>query len=185
MSLAVARLDPAPSFLAIDGNGFPAPRGFLPLYSSRASSGGGDGKSPTCRSFVLIKTHPQYEYAAHRRRVPRSTAGRKTRLPARTPWRSGSTVPPHHRLTFNHEIDSWTSRSEAFRWLRRTCRRPKTRLTLSPFRGTRDAPSVLYPEAAAFRCERTDGHRAEPFYLRALLPANESGLESLLFSTPD
>ena len=103
MSLAVARLDPAPAFLAIDGNRFRT-RLELP-YRCIVK---GDGKyADIAAASVLAKTHrdeymlrlaeefPQYGW-----RKNKGYPTREHRLAIRE---YGLT--PHHRLTFNHEID--------------------------------------------------------------------------------
>ena len=103
MSLAAARLDPAPGFLAIDGNRFRT-RLELP-YRCIVK---GDGKyADIAAASVLAKTHrdeymlrlaeefPQYGW-----RKNKGYPTREHRLAIRE---YGLT--PHHRLTFNHEID--------------------------------------------------------------------------------
>ena len=103
MSLAVARLDPAPSFLAIDGNRFRT-RLEIP-YRCIVK---GDGKyADIAAASVLAKTHrdeymlriaeefPQYGWTKNK-----GYPTREHRLAIRE---YGLT--PHHRLTFNHEID--------------------------------------------------------------------------------
>lgn len=103
MSLAVARLDPQPGFLAIDGNRF---RTQLEMpYRCIVK---GDGKyADIAAASVLAKTHrdeymlrlaeeyPQYGWDKNK-----GYPTREHRLAVR---RYGLT--PHHRLTFNHEID--------------------------------------------------------------------------------
>lgn len=103
MSLAVARLDPRPRFLVIDGNRF---RTQLDIpYRCIVK---GDGKyADIAAASVLAKTHrdafmeqlaaefPQYGWASNK-----GYPTREHRLAIR---RYGLT--PHHRLTFNHEID--------------------------------------------------------------------------------
>ncbi len=103
MSLAVARLNPAPEFLAIDGNRF---RTQLALpYRCIVK---GDGKyADIAAASVLAKTHrddymqaiaeeyPQYGWTKNK-----GYPTREHRLAIRE---YGLT--PHHRLTFNHEID--------------------------------------------------------------------------------
>ena len=102
MSLAAARLDPAPGFLAIDGNRFRT-RLELP-YRCIVK---GDGKyADIAAASVLAKTHrdeymlrlaeefPQYGW-----RKNKGYPTREHRLAIRE---YGLT--PHHRLTFNHEI---------------------------------------------------------------------------------
>ena len=103
MSLAVARLDPAPAFLAIDGNRFRT-RLEIPWRCIVK----GDGKyADIAAASVLAKTHrdeymlriaeefPQYGWAKNK-----GYPTREHRLAIRE---HGLT--PHHRLTFNHEID--------------------------------------------------------------------------------
>ena len=96
MSLAAARLDPAPGFLAIDGNRF---RTRLELPNRKYAA--------IAAASVLAKTHrdeymlrlaeefPQYGW-----RKNKGYPTREHRLAIRE---YGLT--PHHRLTFNHEID--------------------------------------------------------------------------------
>ena len=103
MSLAVARLDPQPGFLAIDGNRFRT-RLDIPYRCIVR----GDGKyADIAAASVLAKTHrdafmerlavefPQYGWASNK-----GYPTREHRLAIR---RYGLT--PYHRLTFNHEID--------------------------------------------------------------------------------
>ena len=103
MSLAVARLDPSPAFLAIDGNRFRT-RLEIPWRCIVK----GDGKyADIAAASVLAKTHrdeymlriaeefPQYGWAKNK-----GYPTREHRLAIRE---HGLT--PHHRLTFNHEID--------------------------------------------------------------------------------
>lgn len=103
MSLAVARLDPQPGFLAIDGNRFRT-RLDIP-YRCIVK---GDGKyADIAAASVLAKTHrdafmerlaeefPQYGWAKNK-----GYPTREHRLAIR---RYGLT--PYHRLSFNHEID--------------------------------------------------------------------------------
>lgn len=103
MSLAVARLDPRPEFLAIDGNRFRTRLG-IP-YACIVK---GDGKyADIAAASVLAKTHrdeymlrldeqfPQYGW-----RTNKGYPTRQHRLAVREYGLS-----PHHRLTFNHEID--------------------------------------------------------------------------------
>lgn len=103
MSLAVARLDPQPGFLAIDGNRFRT-RLELP-YKCIVK---GDGKyADIAATSVLAKTHrdeymrrlaeefPQYGWLKNK-----GYPTREHRLAIRE---HGLT--PHHRLSFNHEID--------------------------------------------------------------------------------
>ncbi len=103
MSLAAGRLDPAPGFLVIDGNRF---RTTLPIpYCCIVK---GDGKyADIAAASVLAKTHrdeymyrlaeefPQYGWDRNK-----GYPTREHRLAIRE---YGLT--PHHRLTFNHEID--------------------------------------------------------------------------------
>ena len=102
MSRAVARLDPAPEFLAIDGNRF---RTQLEIpYRCIVR---GDGKyADIAAASVLAKTHrdeymlriaeeyPEYGWARNK-----GYPTREHRLAVR---KYGLT--PHHRRTFNHEI---------------------------------------------------------------------------------
>ena len=103
MSLAVARLDPQPGFLAIDGNRFRT-RLELP-YKCIVK---GEGKyADIAAASVLAKTHrdeymrrlaeefPQYGWLKNK-----GYPTREHRLAIRE---HGLT--PHHRLSFNHEID--------------------------------------------------------------------------------
>ena len=103
MSLAVGRLDPAPGFLLIDGNRF---RTQLTIpYRCIVK---GDGKyADIAAASVLAKTHrdeymrrlaeeyPQYGWLQNK-----GYPTRQHRLAIRE---YGLT--PHHRLSFNHEID--------------------------------------------------------------------------------
>lgn len=103
MSLAVARLDPAPGFLAIDGNRF---RTTLTI-PYRCIVKGDATYADIAAASVLAKTHrdeymerlseefPQYGWAKNK-----GYPTREHRLAIR---KYGLT--PHHRLTFNHEID--------------------------------------------------------------------------------
>lgn len=103
MSLAVERLSPAPEFLAIDGNRF---RTHLTIPWQCIVKG--DGKyADIAAASVLAKTHrdeymrriaeeyPQYGWAQNK-----GYPTREHRLAIRE---YGLT--PHHRLSFNHEID--------------------------------------------------------------------------------
>ena len=103
MSLAVERLSPAPEFLAIDGNRFRT-RLTIPWQCIVK----GDGKyADIAAASVLAKTHrdeymrqiaeeyPQYGWAQNK-----GYPTREHRLAIRE---YGLT--PHHRLSFNHEID--------------------------------------------------------------------------------
>jgi len=103
MSLAVARLDPQPEFLAIDGNRF---RSRLEIpYRCIVK---GDGKyADIAAASVLAKTHrDEYmlrldeEFPRYGWRKNKGYPTREHRLAIR---QYGLT--PHHRLTFNHEID--------------------------------------------------------------------------------
>ena len=103
MSLAVGRLDPVPGFLLIDGNRF---RTQLTIpYRCIVK---GDGKyADIAAASVLAKTHrdeymrrlaeeyPQYDWLQNK-----GYPTRQHRLAIRE---YGLT--PHHRLSFNHEID--------------------------------------------------------------------------------
>ncbi len=103
MSLAAARLNPAPQFLAIDGNRF---RTQLEIPYRCVIKG--DGKlADIAAASVLAKTHrdeymlhiteafPQYGWEKNK-----GYPTREHRLAIRE---YGLT--PHHRLSFNHEID--------------------------------------------------------------------------------
>ena len=103
MSLAAARLDPRPQFLAIDGNRF---RTTLDIpYHCIVK---GDGKyADIAAASVLAKTfrdeymkkidaeYPMYGWSRNK-----GYPTREHRLAVREHGLS-----PHHRLTFNHEID--------------------------------------------------------------------------------
>ena len=103
MSLAAARLDPRPQFLAIDGNRF---RTMLDIpYRCIVK---GDGKyADIAAASVLAKTfrdeymkkidadYPMYGWSRNK-----GYPTREHRLAIREHGLS-----PHHRLTFNHEID--------------------------------------------------------------------------------
>ena len=103
MSLAAARLDPRPQFLAIDGNRF---RTTLDIpYRCIVK---GDGKyADIAAASVLAKTfrdeymkkidaeYPMYGWSRNK-----GYPTREHRLAVREHGLS-----PHHRLTFNHEID--------------------------------------------------------------------------------
>lgn len=103
MSLAAARLDPRPQFLAIDGNRF---RTMLDIpYCCIVK---GDGKyADIAAASVLAKTfrdeymrkidaeYPMYGWSRNK-----GYPTREHRLAIREHGLS-----PHHRLTFNHEID--------------------------------------------------------------------------------
>ena len=103
MSLAAARLDPAPEFLAIDGNRF---RTTL-MIPYRCIVKGDATYADIAAASVLAKTYrddcmrqlaeeyPQYGWASNK-----GYPTREHRLAIR---RYGLT--PYHRLTFNHEID--------------------------------------------------------------------------------
>lgn len=103
MTLAAARLDPAPEFLAIDGNCF---RTALEIPWQCIVKG--DGKyADIAAASVLAKTHrdefmrhlaeeyPHYGWAKNK-----GYPTREHRLAIRQYGLS-----PYHRLTFNHEID--------------------------------------------------------------------------------
>ena len=88
MSLAVARLDPAPAFLAIDGNRF----------RTRLDIAAASVLAKTHRDEYMLRIaeeFPQYGWAKNK-----GYPTREHRLAIRE---HGLT--PHHRLTFNHEID--------------------------------------------------------------------------------
>lgn len=103
MSLAVARLDPAPGFLAVDGNRFHTR---LPIpYRCIVK---GDAKyAHIAAASVLAKTHRD----EHMRRLDEAypmygwlrNKGYPTREHRLAIRKYG--VSPHHRLTFNHAID--------------------------------------------------------------------------------
>jgi len=103
MSAAAARLDPAPGFLAIDGNRFRTR-----LEIPYACIVKGDGKyADIAAASVLAKTHrdeymyrlddefPQYGW--------RKNKGYPTRAHRLAIHKFG--LSPHHRRSFNHEID--------------------------------------------------------------------------------
>lgn len=103
MSLATARLAPAPAFLAIDGNRFRTT-----LSIPYACIVKGDGKyADIAAASVLAKTHrDEYmerlanEYPHYGWERNKGYPTREHRLAIRA---HGLT--PYHRLTFNHEID--------------------------------------------------------------------------------
>lgn len=103
MSLAVVRLNPAPELLAIDGNRFRTQ-----LDTPFRCIVKGDGKyANIAAASVLAKTHrDEYmlridaEYPQYGWRKNKGYPTREHRLAVRE---HGLT--PHHRLTFNHEID--------------------------------------------------------------------------------
>lgn len=103
MSLAVARLQPAPQFLAIDGNRF---RTQLEIPYRCIIKG--DGKyADIAAASVLAKTHRD-EYMRHlAEEFPHygwlKNKGYPTREHRLAIREYGLT--PHHRLTFNHEVD--------------------------------------------------------------------------------
>lgn len=103
MSLAAGRLDPAPGFLAIDGNRF---RTSLDLpYACIVK---GDGRyADIAAASVLAKTHrDEYmerlaaEYPCYGWERNKGYPTREHRMAVR---RYG--LSPYHRLSFNHEID--------------------------------------------------------------------------------
>lgn len=103
MSLAAARLDPQPEFLAIDGNRF---RTTLALpYACFVK---GDGRfADIAAASVLAKTHrDEYmcriaeEYPMYNWKKNKGYPTRDHRLAIREHGLS-----PHHRLTFNHDRD--------------------------------------------------------------------------------
>lgn len=103
MSSAAARLTPAPEFLAIDGNRFRT-RLAIPYRCIV----GGDGKyADIAAASVLAKTHRDEYMRTLAEAFPaygwRSNKGYPTREHRLAIRRYGLT--PHHRLTFNHEID--------------------------------------------------------------------------------
>lgn len=103
MSLAAARLDPAPGFLAIDGNRF---RTQLTLPYACVVKG--DGKyADIAAASVLAKTHrDEYMYRLAEEFPEygwRKNKGYPTREHRLAILRYGLT--PHHRLSFNHAID--------------------------------------------------------------------------------
>lgn len=103
MSLAAARLDPAPGFLAIDGNRF---RTRLDIPYCCVVKG--DGKyADIAAASVLAKTHRDEfmrriarEYPCYGWEKNKGYPTRAHRLAIREHGLS-----PYHRLTFNHEID--------------------------------------------------------------------------------
>lgn len=103
MSLAAAKLSPAPGFLAIDGNRF---RTRLEIPYRCVVKG--DGKyADIAAASVLAKTHrDEYmlglaeEYPRYGWKQNKGYPTREHRLAIRE---HGLTL--HHRLTFNHEID--------------------------------------------------------------------------------
>ncbi|MEG1611599.1 MAG: ribonuclease HII [Alistipes sp.] len=103
MSLAAARLNPAPQFLAIDGNRF---RTALTIAYGCVVKG--DGKyADIAAASVLAKTHrDEYmqrldaEYPLYGWSKNKGYPTRAHRLAIREYGLS-----PYHRLTFNHEID--------------------------------------------------------------------------------
>ena len=102
MSLAAARLDPAPEFLAIDGNRF---RTQLEIPYKCFVKGDGRFASIAAAS-VLAKTHrDEYmeriaaQYPMYGWLKNKGYPTREHRLAIREHGLS-----PHHRLTFNHEI---------------------------------------------------------------------------------
>lgn len=103
MSLAAARLDPAPGFLAIDGNRF---RTQLKIpYRCIVK---GDGKyADIAAASVLAKTHRDEYMRGLAREYPQygwlRNKGYPTREHRLAIREHGLT--PHHRLTFNHETD--------------------------------------------------------------------------------
>ena len=103
MSKAVMRLDPAPEFLAIDGNRF---RTTLDIPWQCIVKG--DGKyADIAAASVLAKTHRD-EYMRHlAEEFPQygwlKNKGYPTREHRLAIREYGLT--PHHRVTFNHEID--------------------------------------------------------------------------------
>ena len=103
MTLAVKRLAPRPAFLAIDGNRF---RSRLKIpYACIVK---GDGKyADIAAASVLAKTHRDEYMQTLDAEFPeygwRSNKGYPTREHRLAIRQYGLT--PHHRLTFNHEID--------------------------------------------------------------------------------
>ena len=103
MTLAVKRLVPRPAFLAIDGNRF---RSRLKIpYACIVK---GDGKyADIAAASVLAKTHRDEYMQTLDAEFPeygwRSNKGYPTREHRLAIRQYGLT--PHHRLTFNHEID--------------------------------------------------------------------------------
>ncbi len=103
MSLAAARLDPAPAFLAIDGNRF---RTTLAIpYGCFVK---GDGRfADIAAASVLAKTHrdawmrrlaEEYPWYGWERNKGYPTRDHRLAIRAHG-------LTPHHRLTFNHAID--------------------------------------------------------------------------------
>ena len=103
MTLAVKRLTPRPTFLAIDGNRF---RSRLKIpYACIVK---GDGKyADIAAASVLAKTHRDEYMQTLDAQFPeygwRTNKGYPTREHRLAIRQYGLT--PHHRLTFNHEID--------------------------------------------------------------------------------
>lgn len=105
MSLAAARLDPAPEFLVIDGNRFRT-RLTIP-YQCVVK---GDGKyADIAAASVLAKTHRDEYMLRLSEEFPRygwqKNKGYPTREHRLAIRQYGLT--PHHRLTFCHEIDQF------------------------------------------------------------------------------
>lgn len=103
MTLAVQRLDPRPAFLVIDGNRFRSQ-----LTIPYACIVKGDGKyADIAAASVLAKTHRDEFMETLDAQFPeygwRSNKGYPTREHRLAVRQYGLT--PHHRLTFNHEID--------------------------------------------------------------------------------
>ena len=103
MSLAAARLDPAPEFLAVDGNRFRTRLG-IPF----ACIVKGDAQyADIAAASVLAKTHRDEYMRRLAEEFPHygwlKNKGYPTREHRLAIREYGLT--PHHRLTFNHEID--------------------------------------------------------------------------------
>ncbi len=103
MSLAAARLDPAPEFLVIDGNRFRTQ-----LYLPYQCVVKGDGKyADIAAASVLAKTHRDEYMLRLAEEFPRygwqKNKGYPTREHRLAIRQYGLT--PHHRLTFNHGTD--------------------------------------------------------------------------------
>ncbi len=102
MSLAAARLDPAPGFLAIDGNRFRTRSNCLTAASSKATASMPTSPPLRCwpkRTATSIMLRLAEEFPQYGWRKNKGYPTREHRL------QSASTVSLHnHRLTFNHEI---------------------------------------------------------------------------------
>lgn len=102
MTLAVAKLDPAPEFLAIDGNRFRTTLTILYTCIVR-----GDGRyANIAAASVLAKTHRDAymerlaaDYPAYGWERNKGYPTREHRLAVRSHG-----ITPYHRLSFNHEL---------------------------------------------------------------------------------